>query len=74
MEEELNKLEIDKYAPLIKSIDKRYIGKGVEYDDLYQLGCLGLCKAHTKFNPEYGVKFSTYAVPLIAGEIKRFFA
>ena len=65
-------LELANYAPLIKSIVKRYIGKGVEFDDLFQLGCLGLVKAHGKFNPSYNVKFSTYAVPLIAGEIKRF--
>ena len=59
-------------SPLIKSIVKRYLGKGVEFDDLYQLGCLGFVKAINKFNGEYGVKFTTYAVPLIAGEIKRF--
>ena len=68
----MEELELNKYAPLVKSIVKRYIGKGVEYDDLFQLGCLGLVKAHNKFNPDYGVKFTTYAVPLIAGEIKRF--
>lgn len=66
------KLELSKYSPLVKSIVKRYMGKGVEYDDLYQLGCLGLVKAHGKFDSAYGVKFTTYAVPLIAGEIKRF--
>ena len=59
-------------APLIKSIVKRYIGKGVDYDDLYQLGCLGFVKAINKFDASYSVKFTTYAVPLIAGEIKRF--
>lgn len=68
----MEQLELDKYSPLVKSIVKRYIGKGVEYDDLYQLGCLGLVKAWNKFDPSYGVKFTTYAVPLIAGEIKRF--
>jgi len=68
----MEQLELAKYSPLVKSIVKRYIGKGVEYDDLYQLGCMGLVKAHNKFNPDYGVKFTTYAVPLIAGEIKRF--
>jgi len=65
-------LILENYSPLVKSIVKRYIGKGVDYDDLYQLGCLGLVKAHNKFDKSYGVKFSTYAVPLIAGEIKRF--
>ena len=68
----MEQLELEKYSPLVKSIVKRYIGKGVEYDDLYQLGCLGLVKAHKKFDESYGVKFTTYAVPLIAGEIKRF--
>jgi len=68
----MEQLQLEKYSPLVKSIVKRYIGKGVEYDDLYQLGCMGLVKAHNKFDPQYGVKFTTYAVPLIAGEIKRF--
>ena len=60
------------HFPLVKSIVRRYIGKGVEFDDLFQLGCMGLVKAHNKFDASYGVKFTTYAVPLIAGEIKRF--
>ena len=68
----MEELLLGNYSPLVKSIVKRYIGKGVDYDDLYQLGCLGLVKAHNKFDKSYGVKFSTYAVPLIAGEIKRF--
>jgi len=59
-------------SPLIKSIIKRYIGKGVDYDDLYQLGALGFVKAIHKFDPIHSVKFTTYAVPLIAGEVKRF--
>ena len=59
-------------SPLIKSIIKRYIGKGVEYDDLYQLGCLGFVKAIIKYDERFGVKFTTYAVPLILGEVKRF--
>jgi RNA polymerase sporulation-specific sigma factor len=59
-------------SPLIKSIIKRYLGKGVEYDDLYQLGCLGFVKAINKYDASYGVKFTTYAVPLILGEVKRF--
>ena len=58
--------------PLIKSIVKRYLRKNLEYDDLYQLGSVGFLKAIINFNPEFGVKFSTYAVPMIAGEIKRF--
>ena len=57
---------------LIKSIVRRYLGKGVEYDDLYQLASMGLLKAITGFDESFGVRFSTYAVPMIAGEIKRF--
>jgi RNA polymerase sporulation-specific sigma factor len=57
---------------LIKSIVKRYLGKGVEYDDLYQLASMGLLKAINGFDESYNVRFSTYAVPMIAGEIKRF--
>ena len=59
-------------ANLIKSIVRRYLGKGVEYDDLYQLAGMGLLKAINGFDESYGVRFSTYAVPMIAGEIKRF--
>ena len=57
---------------LIKSIVKRYLNKGVEYDDLYQLACIGVLKAIKGFDESFGVRFSTYAVPMIAGEIKRF--
>jgi RNA polymerase sporulation-specific sigma factor len=63
---------VTKNSPLVKSILKRYIGKGIEYDDLYQLGCLGLIKALNKYDVQYNVKFTTYAMPLIIGEIKRF--
>ena len=63
---------ITRNSPLIKSIVKRYIGKGVDYDDLYQLGCMGFVKAINKYDSKYNVKFTTYAVPLIAGEVKRF--
>ncbi len=63
---------IENNTPLVKSIVKRYLNKGVEYDDLYQLGCMGFLKAINNFDEEYGVRFSTYAVPMIAGEIKRF--
>lgn len=58
--------------PLIKSIVKRYGNVHVEYEDLMQLGAMGLIKAVNNFNSAYNVKFSTYAVPMIAGEIKRF--
>lgn len=59
-------------SPLIKSLIKRYIGKGIEYDDLYQLGCLGFVKAIYNFDESFNVKFSTYVVPMVIGEIKRF--
>ena len=59
-------------APLIKSIVKRYLNKGVEYDDLYQLGAMGFVKAINNYDFSFNVKFTTYAVPMIAGEIKRF--
>ena len=63
---------INENSPLIKSIIKRFCGKGLEYDDLYQLGCLGFVKAIKNFNPEFNVKFSTYVVPMVIGEVKRF--
>ena len=63
---------INNNSPLIKSIIKFYKNKGVEYEDLYQLGSLGFVKAILNFKPEFGVKFSTYAVPMVAGEVKRF--
>lgn len=57
---------------LVKSIVKKFLGRGVEYDDLFQIGSLGLMKAIRNFSDEYNVRFSTYAVPMIAGEIRRF--
>ena len=63
---------LEENSPLIKSIIKRFKGKGIEYDDLYQLGCMGFLKAIKNFNPEFDVKFSTYVVPMVIGEIKRF--
>lgn len=57
---------------LIKSIAKRFINKGVEYDDLYQLGCIGFIKAIDNYDFSFENKFTTYAVPMILGEIKRF--
>lgn len=58
---------------LVHTCAKRFRGRGVEYDDLVQAGCIGLIKAADGFEPERGLKFSTYAVPLILGEIKRLF-
>ena len=57
---------------LLWSIVRRYYGRGVEPDDLYQLACLGFLKAVQNFDPAFGTRFSTYAVPKIAGEIRRF--
>ena len=57
---------------LIWSIARRYFGRGTDPDDLYQLGCLGFLKAVEGFDPAFGTQFSTYAVPKIAGEIRRF--
>lgn len=59
-------------AGLIWSVARRFMGRGTEPDDLYQLGCLGFLKAVEGFDLEYGTQFSTYAVPKIAGEIRRF--
>lgn len=57
---------------LIWSIARRFFGRGVDPDDLYQLGCVGFLKAIAGFDTSYGTQFSTYAVPKIAGEIRRF--
>lgn len=58
---------------LVHLCANRFRGKGIEYDDLYGAGCIGLIKASKAFDPQRGVKFSTYAVPVILGEIKRLF-
>ena len=63
---------VEENAGLIWSIARRYFGRGVEADDLYQLGALGFLKAIAGFDTQYGTQFSTYAVPKIAGEIRRF--
>ena len=63
---------IEQNTPLIKSIVKRYLGKNIEYDDLFQIASIGLLKAIKNFSTKYDVRFSTYAVPMILGEIKRY--
>ena len=63
---------ITENSGLIWSIARRFMGRGTEADDLYQLGCLGFLKAVEGFDLEFGTQFSTYAVPKIAGEIRRF--
>lgn len=67
-----SELLVSENAGLIWSVAKRFLGRGTEADDLYQLGCLGFLKAIDGFDLEYGTQFSTYAVPKIAGEIRRF--
>lgn len=58
---------------LVHACAGRFRGRGIEYDDLYQAGCIGLIKAADNFDPDLGYRFSTYAVPVIIGEIKRMF-
>ena len=65
-------LLITENSGLIWSVVRRFMGRGTEADDLYQLGCLGFLKAVEHFDLEFGTQFSTYAVPKIAGEIRRF--
>ena len=63
---------VEENSGLIWSVARRFFGRGVDPEDLYQLGCLGFLKAVEGFDEEYGTRFSTYAVPKIAGEIRRF--
>lgn len=63
---------IEENSGLIWSVARRFFGRGVDADDLYQLGCVGFLKAIDGFNEDYGTQFSTYAVPKITGEIRRF--
>ena len=69
---EASEVLVQENSGLIWSVARRFIGRGTESDDLYQLGCLGFLKAVEGFDLEYGTQFSTYAVPKIAGEIRRF--
>ena len=66
------KILTEKNAPLVYSVASRFENRGYEADDLHQIGMIGLIKAIRRFDTSYDVKFSTYAVPLIAGEIRRF--
>lgn len=63
---------VEKNLGLVHHIVKRFMGRGMDMDDLFQIGSIGLIKAIDKFDLTYEVKFSTYAVPMITGEIKRF--
>ena len=69
---EAKEILVSENAGLIWSVSKRFLGRGTEPEDLYQLGCLGFLKAVEGFDLEFGTQFSTYAVPKIAGEIRRF--
>ena len=69
---EAKELLVQENAGLIWSVAKRFLGRGTDADDLYQLGCLGFLKAVDGFDLEFGTQFSTYAVPKISGEIRRF--
>lgn len=64
---------IENNLGLVHSICKRFIGKGIEYDDLFQAGCMGLVKATDAFDETKGFSFSTYAVPVVMGEVRRLF-
>ena len=64
---------IEGNLPLVHKLANRFRGRGVEYEELYAAGCVGLVKAVDRFEPERGLCFSTYAVPVILGEIRRLF-
>ncbi len=70
-DEQLSRL-VEQNATLIWSVARRFMGRGVELEDLFQLGSIGFIKAVRGYDPAYGTQLSTYAVPKIAGEIKRF--
>ena len=63
---------VEENSGLIWAVARRFLGRGTDAEDLYQLGCLGFLKAVEGFDTEYGTQFSTYAVPKISGEIRRF--
>ena len=71
-DEEAMRILIELNMPLVSSISKKFINRGYDYEDIFQIGSMGLVKAIKNFDDNYNVKFSTYAVPMIIGEIKRF--
>ena len=71
-DKEAREVLIEENLGLVRHIVKRFIGRGYDAEDLFQIGCIGLIKAIDKFDLQFGVRFSTYAVPMIQGEIKRF--
>lgn len=72
-DEEAKSIFVEQNSPLVYSIVKRFHHQKSSNEDLFQIGCIGLMKALNNFDVSYGVKFSTYAVPIIMGEIKRYF-
>ena len=72
VEKEAREILIEENMGLIHHVVKRFLGRGVEAEDLFQIGAIGLVKAVDRFDLSFQVRFSTYAVPMIAGEIKRF--
>ena len=70
-EDAMNRL-IEMNLPLVSSISKKFLNRGYDYEDIFQIGSIGLVKAINNFDSTFNVKFSTYAVPMIIGEIKRF--
>ncbi len=70
--EESKEILFTENSPLIKSLVNRFKNKGVEAEDLYQIACIGFLKAINNFDESFGVKFSTYSVPMVIGEIKRY--
>ena len=71
-DKEAREILIEENLGLVRHIVKRFIGRGYDPEDLFQIGCIGLIKAIDKFDLQFDVRFSTYAVPMIQGEIKRF--
>ena len=71
-DEDAKEVLVRKNIALVKSLVKKFLNRGHEYEDILQLGCIGLIKAIQNYDPAYNVRFSTYAVPMIMGEIKRF--
>lgn len=71
-DKEAKRILVERNMGLVHTIVRRFLGRGYESEDLFQIGCIGLIKAIDKFDLSLGLRFSTYAVPVITGEIKRF--
>ena len=70
---ELRNEIVDAYMYIPEILSRRFVNRGIEYDDIFQIACMGLIYAVERFNPDRGVKFATYATPTIMGEIRRYF-